>query len=139
MRSEASCQEEKFSKEAAQTDQKPPVESNSSEQPSNWDSSGADTSSLANNVTAAINLAEVIRSTLGPRGLDKLLLDQLGRRVVTNDGYTVLVSMKLDHPVSKLLVEIAERQQLSMGDGTTSVVLMAVSYTHLTLPTICSV
>ncbi len=125
MRSEASSQEEKFAKETSQTNQQSPAESNSSDKIAKRDSSGTDTSSLASNVTAAINLAEVIRSTLGPRGLDKLLLDQLGRRVVTNDGYTVLVSMKLDHPVSKLLVEIAERQQLSMGDGTTSVVLMA--------------
>ena len=125
MRSEASSQDEKFSKESSQVDPKSPDESNSSQSLPKWDTKSQDLSSLANNVSAAISLAEVIRSTIGPRGLDKLLLDQLGRRVVTNDGYTVLVSMKLDHPISKLLVEIAERQQHSVGDGTTSVVIMA--------------
>ncbi|MDG7035385.1 MAG: hypothetical protein JRN37_10095 [Nitrososphaerota archaeon] len=82
-------------------------------------------SSIANNVLAAVGMADVVRTTLGPRGLDKLLVDQLGNRVITNDGYTVLVSIKTNHPVSRLLVEIAERQQMSVGDGTTSAVIMA--------------
>ncbi|HUK92919.1 MAG TPA: TCP-1/cpn60 chaperonin family protein [Methanomicrobiales archaeon] len=86
---------------------------------------GPDTAALANNVLAAVGMADVIRTTLGPRGLDKLLVDQLGNRVITNDGYTVLVSLKTSHPVSRLLVEIAERQELSVGDGTTSTVIMA--------------
>jgi archaeal chaperonin len=67
----------------------------------------------------------VDRTTLGPRGLDKLLVDQLGNRVITNDGYTVLVSLKTNHPISRLIVEIAERQEFSVGDGTTSTVIMA--------------
>ncbi len=82
-------------------------------------------SALASNVMAAISMADVIRTTLGPKGLDKLLVDQLGNRVITNDGYTVLVSLKTSHPVSKLLVEIAEQQEINVGDGTTSTVIMA--------------
>jgi chaperonin GroEL (HSP60 family) len=80
---------------------------------------------LAGNVMAAIGMADVIRTTMGPWGLDKLLVDQMGNRVITNDGYTVLVSLKTAHPVSRLLVEIAERQEMNVGDGTTSTVIMA--------------
>lgn len=84
-----------------------------------------DLNALANNVVAAVSMADVVRTTMGPRGLDKLLIDQLGNRVITNDGYTVLVSLKTTHPVSRLLVEIAERQEMIVGDGTTSTVVMA--------------
>lgn len=87
--------------------------------------SSAEPTALASNVIAAVGMADVVRTTLGPRGLDKLLVDQLGNRVITNDGYTILVSLKTTHPVSKLLVEIAERQEVSVGDGTTSTVIMA--------------
>jgi chaperonin GroEL (HSP60 family) len=80
---------------------------------------------LASNVMAAVSMADVIRTTMGPWGLDKLLVDQMGSRVITNDGYTVLVSLKTNHPVSRLLVEIAERQEMNVGDGTTSTVIMA--------------
>jgi chaperonin GroEL (HSP60 family) len=80
---------------------------------------------LASNVMAAVGMADVVRTTMGPRGLDKLLVDQMGNRVITNDGYTVLVSLKTTHPVSRLLVEIAERQEINVGDGTTSTVIMA--------------
>ncbi len=88
-------------------------------------SSNIELNALANNVMAAIGMADVVRTTLGPRGLDKLLVDQLGNRVITNDGYTVLVSLKATHPISRLLVEIAERQEMNVGDGTTSTVIMA--------------
>jgi chaperonin GroEL (HSP60 family) len=81
--------------------------------------------SLANNVMAAVAMAEVIKTTLGPKGLDKLLIDQLGNRVITNDGYTVLVSLRTNHPIGKLLVQIAELQEFTVGDGTTSAVIMA--------------
>lgn len=74
---------------------------------------------------AAMSMADVIRTTLEPRGLDKLLVDQLGNRMITNDDYTVLVSLKATHPVSRLLVEIAELQEVSVGDGTTSAVIIA--------------
>ena len=84
-----------------------------------------DLNALAGNVMAAVGMADVIRTTMGPRGLDKLLVDQMGNRVITNDGYTVLVSLKTSHPVSRLLVEIAERQEMNVGDGTTSTVIMA--------------
>jgi len=80
---------------------------------------------LEHNVAAAVATADVVRTTLGPGGLDKLLVDQMGNRVITNDGYTVLVSLKTNHPVSRLLVEIAERQEVSVGDGTTSAIIMA--------------
>jgi len=82
-------------------------------------------SSMANNVLAAVGMADIVRTTLGPRGLDKLLVDQFGNKIITNDGYTVLVSIRTNHPISRLLVEIAERQQMSVGDGTTSAVIMA--------------
>lgn len=84
-----------------------------------------DLNALAGNVMAAVSMADVVRTTMGPRGLDKLLVDQMGNRVITNDGYTVLVSLKTSHPVSRLLVEIAERQEMNVGDGTTSTVIMA--------------
>ncbi len=80
---------------------------------------------LSSNVMAAIGMADMVRTTMGPRGLDKLLVDQLGNRVITNDGYTVLVSLKTMHPISRLLVEIAERQEMNVWDGTTSTVIMA--------------
>lgn len=84
-----------------------------------------DLTSLANNVMAAMSMANVIRTTMGPKGLDKLLVDQLGNRVITNDGYTVLVSLRTTHPVGRLLVEIAELQEISVGDGTTTAVVIA--------------
>jgi chaperonin GroEL (HSP60 family) len=80
---------------------------------------------LENNVAAAMAMADVVRTTLGPGGLDKLLVDQIGNRVITNDGYTVLVSLRTTHPISRLLVEIAERQEVTVGDGTTSAIIMA--------------
>ena len=66
---------------------------------------------LASNVMAAWGWPTLVRTTMGPRGLDKLLVDQMGNRVITNDGYT-LVSLKTAHPISRLLVEIAERQEM---------------------------
>ncbi|WP_061951153.1 TCP-1/cpn60 chaperonin family protein [Acidiplasma cupricumulans] len=74
---------------------------------------------------AALEMTDLIRTTLGPRGLDKLLTDQFGHHIITNDGYTALVSTKTDHPISRLLVEIAEMQQMTVGDGTTSAVIIA--------------
>lgn len=83
------------------------------------------TATLSTNVLSALEMADVIRTTLGPMGLDKLLTDEFGKHTITNDGYTALISLKSDNPIGKLLVEIAEMQQMTVGDGTTSSVIMA--------------
>jgi len=70
-------------------------------------------------------VAETVRTTLGPKGLDKLLIDQAMNRHVTNDGVTILLSLKTIHPVARMIVEIAERQEEMVGDGTTTAVVMA--------------
>ena len=91
-----------------------------------------------NNIMVAKVIAEAMRSSLGPRGMDKMLVDSFGDVTITSDGATILKEMDVEHPVAKMLVEIAKAQDAEVGDGTTSVVVLAgepVSYTHLTLPT----
>jgi thermosome len=78
-----------------------------------------------NNIAAAIAVADTVKSTLGPRGMDKMLIDNLGDIVITNDGVTVLKSMEIDNPAAKMLVEIAKTQEEVAGDGTTSSVILA--------------
>ncbi len=80
---------------------------------------------LESNVNAVIAVAETVRTTLGPKGLDKLLIDQAMNRHVSNDGVTILLSLKTIHPVARMVVEIAERQEQLVGDGTTTAVVMA--------------
>ncbi len=80
---------------------------------------------LENNCTAVLSIADVVRTTLGPKGLDKLLVDELGNRFVTNDGATIMLSVKTVHPVAKMVVEIADRQESKSGDGTTTAVVLA--------------
>jgi archaeal chaperonin len=80
---------------------------------------------LESNCNAALAVAETVRTTLGPKGLDKLLIDQAMNRHVTNDGVTILLSLKTIHPVARMIVEIAERQEEMVGDGTTTAVVMA--------------
>ena len=80
---------------------------------------------LESNCNAVIAVAETVRTTLGPKGLDKLLIDQSMNRHVTNDGVTILLSLKTIHPVARMIVEIAERQEELVGDGTTTAVVMA--------------
>ena len=80
---------------------------------------------LENNCTAVLSIADVVRTTLGPKGLDKLLVDELGNRFITNDGATIMLSIKTIHPVAKMVVEIAERQETKVGDGTTTAVVLA--------------
>jgi len=80
---------------------------------------------LESNCNAVLAVAETVRTTLGPKGLDKLLIDQALNRHVTNDGVTILLSLKTIHPVSRMIVEIAERQEEMVGDGTTTAVVMA--------------
>jgi len=80
---------------------------------------------LRNNITAAMALAGAVRSTLGPRGMDKLLIDDEGRTMVTNDGVTVLESAQVEHPVAKMLINASTTQDRIARDGTTSAVLFS--------------
>ena len=77
------------------------------------------------NIMAVYSLAQSLRSTLGPMGMDKLISNGFGDIVVTNDGYTLLSEMRITHPAARLAVEAAVAQQQSVGDGTTTVVVLA--------------
>ena len=77
------------------------------------------------NIMAGKALAESIRTTLGPKGMDKMLVDGLGDIVVTNDGVTILKEMDIEHPAAKMLVEVAKTQEDVVGDGTTTAVIIA--------------
>jgi archaeal chaperonin len=78
-----------------------------------------------NNITAAKLIAEVVRSSLGPRGMDKMLVDSLGDVTVTNDGATILKEIDVQHPAAKMMVEVAKSVDNEVGDGTTSAVVLA--------------
>jgi thermosome len=78
-----------------------------------------------NNILAARVLAETVKTTLGPRGMDKMLVDNTGNIIVTNDGVTILSEMAIEHPAAKMLVEIAKTQEEEVGDGTTTAVMLA--------------
>ena len=80
---------------------------------------------LESNSNAVMAVADTVRTTLGPKGLDKLLIDQAMNRHISNDGVTILLSLRAIHPVSRMIVEIAERQEQLVGDGTTTAVVMA--------------
>ncbi len=80
---------------------------------------------LRSNIMAARALAEVLKSSLGPRGLDKMLVDSFGDITVTNDGATIVKEMEVQHPAAKLLVEVAKAQDAEVGDGTTTAVVLA--------------
>ncbi|MEM4490289.1 MAG: thermosome subunit alpha [Desulfurococcaceae archaeon] len=80
---------------------------------------------LRSNIAAAKALAEVLKTSLGPRGLDKMLVDSFGDVTVTNDGATIVKEMEVQHPAAKLLVEVAKAQDAEVGDGTTSAVVLA--------------
>jgi len=77
------------------------------------------------NIMAARAIAESVRSTLGPRGMDKMLVDNLGDVTITNDGVTILEEMDVEHPAAKMLVEVAKAQEDEVGDGTTTAVVLA--------------
>jgi thermosome len=77
------------------------------------------------NIAAAKAVANAVRSTLGPKGMDKMLIDGMGDIVVTNDGATILKQMDIEHPAAKMMVEIAKTQDDEVGDGTTSAVIIA--------------
>lgn len=78
-----------------------------------------------NNMTAAKLIAEVVRTSLGPRGMDKMLVDSLGDVTVTNDGATILKEIDVQHPAAKMMVEVAKSVDNEVGDGTTSAVVLA--------------
>uniref|UniRef100_A0A023FK05 T-complex protein 1 subunit alpha n=1 Tax=Amblyomma cajennense TaxID=34607 RepID=A0A023FK05_AMBCJ len=86
-------------------------------------SSGA--SVRTQNVMAACSIANIVKSSLGPVGLDKMLVDDIGDVTITNDGATILKLLEVEHPAAKVLVELADLQDQEVGDGTTSVVLIA--------------
>jgi T-complex protein 1 subunit alpha len=77
------------------------------------------------NVMAASSLANIVKSSLGPLGLDKMLVDDIGDVTITNDGATILKLLEVEHPAAKVLVDLAELQDQEVGDGTTSVVIIA--------------
>ncbi len=78
-----------------------------------------------NNITAARTISDAVRSSLGPRGMDKMLVDSVGDVVITNDGVTILKEMDVQHPAAKMLVEVAKTQDQEVGDGTTTSVVIA--------------
>jgi T-complex protein 1 subunit alpha len=77
------------------------------------------------NVTAALSVANVVKSSLGPVGLDKMLVDDVGEVTITNDGATILSQLEVEHPAARVLVQLSEMQDKEVGDGTTSVVILA--------------
>ena len=77
------------------------------------------------NVTAAMAIANIVKTSLGPVGLDKMLVDEIGDVTITNDGATILAKLDIEHPAAKVLVELAQLQDQEVGDGTTSVVIVA--------------
>ncbi|WP_050033087.1 thermosome subunit beta [Halorubrum halophilum] len=77
------------------------------------------------NISAARGVAESVRSTLGPKGMDKMLVDSTGDVTITNDGVTILQTMDIDNPTAEMIVEVAETQEDEAGDGTTSAVAIA--------------
>ncbi|MDD5111747.1 MAG: thermosome subunit alpha [Candidatus Altiarchaeota archaeon] len=77
-----------------------------------------------NNIMAAKAVAETVRTTLGPRGMDKMLVDDIGDIVITNDGATIVEEMHVEHPAAKMVVEVAKTQDDEVGDGTTTAVVL---------------
>lgn len=78
-----------------------------------------------NNILAAKLVADTVRTTLGPKGMDKMIVDSLGDVTVTNDGVTILEEMQIEHPAAKMVVEVAKTQEDEVGDGTTTAVVLA--------------
>ncbi len=79
----------------------------------------------SNNIMAAKAVAEAVRTTLGPKGMDKMLVDSMGDVVITNDGATILKEMDIEHPAAKMVVEVSKTQDEEVGDGTTSAAVVA--------------
>jgi thermosome len=79
----------------------------------------------SNNIMAARAIADAVRTTLGPRGMDKMLVDSLGDVVITNDGATILKEIDVEHPAAKMVIEVSKTQDEEVGDGTTTAVVLA--------------
>ena len=77
------------------------------------------------NIEAAKAIADAVRTTLGPKGMDKMLVDSIGDIIISNDGATILKEMDVDHPTAKMIVEVAKSQDTAVGDGTTTAVVLA--------------
>jgi thermosome len=82
-------------------------------------------SASSSNIAAARAIADAVRTTLGPRGMDKMLVDSMGDITITNDGVTILKEVDVEHPAAKMLVEVAKTQDQQCGDGTTTAVVLA--------------
>jgi len=78
-----------------------------------------------NNILAAKLVADAVKTTLGPKGMDKMLVDAVGDITITNDGVTILEKMEIEHPAAKMMVEISKTQEKEVGDGTTTAVMLA--------------
>ena len=78
-----------------------------------------------NNINACKTVGKAVRTTLGPKGMDKMMVDGIGDLVVTNDGVTILEEMDIEHPAAKMMVEVAQTQEEEVGDGTTTAVVLA--------------
>ncbi|MGA1793128.1 MAG: thermosome subunit beta [Thermoplasmatota archaeon] len=78
-----------------------------------------------NNIAAAKAIADAVRTTLGPKGMDKMLVDSMGDVVITNDGVTILKEVDVEHPAAKMVIEVAKTQDEQCGDGTTTAVIFA--------------
>src|SRR5271157_1658319 len=76
------------------------------------------------NIAVGYAVASIVKTTLGPKGMDKMLVSELGDIVITNDGATILEEMNVEHPIAKILVEVAKTQDKEVGDGTTSAVIL---------------
>ena len=84
---------------------------------------GRDAQSI--NILIGKAVANAVKSTLGPKGRDKMIVDELGDVIITNDGATILKEISIEHPVGKMMVEIAKTQDDTVGDGTTTAVIFA--------------
>ena len=82
-------------------------------------------SAQSNNIAAAKAVSDAVRSTLGPKGMDKMLVDSMGDVVITNDGATILKEMDIEHPAAKMIIEVAKTQEQHCYDGTTTAVVLA--------------
>jgi chaperonin GroEL (HSP60 family) len=78
-----------------------------------------------NNITAAKNVSEIVKTSLGPRGMDKMIVSPIGDVTITNDGATILKEIEIEHPAAKMMVEVAKSVDNEVGDGTTSAVVVA--------------
>ena len=78
----------------------------------------------SSNIMAALAISDAVKSTLGPKGMDKMLVDSMGEVIVTNDGATILKEIDIEHPSAKMIVEVAKTQDEACGDGTTTAVIL---------------